>query len=163
MTKNIFQWWHIHKQCNVGTNHHFLHTTGTIKMQNSWSNWSYSDMRHISPKCTHSLQSFPEDSLGICQPIDIQLVRWGRGSSWREIVSAVTAGDLRDLGQVSTKWQGSSIPDCLPGCISQYHTLPCQGTAQHSHLWAPAAHGGINPAACHSRLLTCSPSTHSCK
>lgn len=33
-----------------------------------------------------------------------------RGSSWREIVIAVTAEDWSDVGQLLTKWQGSPKP-----------------------------------------------------
>lgn len=43
------------------------------------------------------------NSFGCCEP-------GRRGSSWREIVIAVTAEDLRDVGQLSTHWQGSPKP-----------------------------------------------------
>lgn len=45
-----------------------------------------------------------------------------RGSSWREIVIAVTAEDWRDVGQLSTKWQGSPKPWLPPRVYVSVHT-----------------------------------------
>lgn len=105
----------------------------------------------------HSVQrsaSLLVSSLGFCEP-------GRRGSSWREIVIAAAADDLRDVGQLSTKWRGSPILDCLPGRMSPWHTLPCQETVRHSCpklLWLML--GSIQPPCCYIFLnfLTRSPS-----